>query len=220
MLIVPVIQKDNFDILILTTYDSDGAGLHSIYQKNLLKKLGYSVQIICLEKKSDDINTKGLLKKKGWELFKYKLKRKKHDLLYRKMSERYAFIHSYFPNQKKILRSSVWPSRCKLIICNFLSGMLTFKTLHHIWLKYKKVPIMFYAVDMEPYTGGCHYSRDCKKYQKVCSGCPALPKSKTKQIENYFLEKQKYLKLFKNHVVVASSEKMNNQKKIFFIFKI
>ena len=43
---------------------------------------------------------------------------------------------------------------------------------------------MFYAVDVEPYTGGCHYARDCKKYQKVCSGCPALPKSKTKQIEN------------------------------------
>ena len=63
-------HKENVDILIITTSDIDGAGLHSIYQKDLLIKLGYSVQIICLEKQSNDINTEGLFKSRGWELFK------------------------------------------------------------------------------------------------------------------------------------------------------
>ena len=203
-------HKENVDILIITTSDIDGAGLHSIYQKDLLIKLGYSVQIICLEKQSNDINTEGLFKSRGWELFKWKLKRKKHNFLYRKISERYVFIHSYLPNQKKILRSNIWPGGCKLIICNYLSGMMTFKTLHYIWLKYKKAKIIFCAVDQELVSGGCHYVRECKKYQKVCISCPALPKSKTKQIENYFREKQKYIQFFKNHIVIVCSEADKN----------
>ena len=56
-------------------------------------------------------------------------------------------------------------------------------------VKIQKAPIIFYGVDMELYTGGCHYSRECKKYQKLCDECPALPKSKSKEIKDYFLEK-------------------------------
>lgn len=206
------------DIIILTTYDEGGAGLHSIYQKDMLIKLGYSVQIICVEKTSEDKNTKGLLKKKSWELLKYKLIRKKHRILYGKFSERYAFIHSFMPNQKNILKSKVWPKSCKLIICNFLSGMLTYKTLHKIWLKYKKIPIIFYGVDMELYTGGCHYSRECINYQKLCDECPAMPKSKSKEIRDYFLDKHKYIKMLKNHIVISSSEEMDKQLKKSFLF--
>ena len=66
-------NNNNLDIIMLSTYDTDGAGLSSIYQKDLLIKLGYSVQLICLDKNSDDKNTKPLLKKTSWELFKYKL---------------------------------------------------------------------------------------------------------------------------------------------------
>lgn len=33
---------------------------------------------------------------------------------------------------------------------------------------------MFYLMDMEPLTGGCHYNFLCDEYQKKCMNCPAV----------------------------------------------
>ena len=35
-------------------------------------------------------------------------------------------------------------------------------------------PIVWTLHDMNPFTGGCHYSWDCRKYQDGCSACPQL----------------------------------------------
>ncbi len=211
-------NNNEVDILILSTYDQDGAGLHSIYQKNLLKKLGYKVSIICAEKLSEDEETKGILIKGDWELLKYKIKRRIHRYFLNEKSKRYSFVHSYEINENKVLKSNAWPNSCKLIICNYLSGMFSFKTLYKVWLRYKKIPIIFYGVDMELYTGGCHYSRECLQYKQLCKKCPAFKLSKSKKIENNFLQKHKYLNLFKKHLVVASSEEMKIQLKESYLF--
>lgn len=35
-------------------------------------------------------------------------------------------------------------------------------------------PIVWTLHDMNPFTGGCHYSWECRKYQTACSRCPQL----------------------------------------------
>jgi glycosyltransferase involved in cell wall biosynthesis len=37
-----------------------------------------------------------------------------------------------------------------------------------------KVKFLFYLMDMEPLSGGCHYNFDCIGYQKKCDKCPAV----------------------------------------------
>ena len=41
----------------------------------------------------------------------------------------------------------------------------------------KKYPIVWTLHDMRPFTGGCHYAGDCKKYMKHCGSCPQLGSS-------------------------------------------
>lgn len=40
--------------------------------------------------------------------------------------------------------------------------------------KLKNKKIIWTMHDMNPFTGGCHYARECKKYQSDCSICPQL----------------------------------------------
>lgn len=43
-------------------------------------------------------------------------------------------------------------------------------------------PVLWYLMDMAPFTGGCHYAWNCDGYQKTCGTCPALHSSSTRDI--------------------------------------
>lgn len=36
------------------------------------------------------------------------------------------------------------------------------------------LPLVWTLQDMWPFTGGCHYSQDCRKYTQICGACPQL----------------------------------------------
>ena len=46
------------------------------------------------------------------------------------------------------------------------------------------VPIVWTCHDMSPFTGGCHYSWDCKNYMQYCGNCPQLANSNAKDLSN------------------------------------
>jgi glycosyltransferase involved in cell wall biosynthesis len=45
-------------------------------------------------------------------------------------------------------------------------------------LKKFDAPIVWTLHDMWPFTGGCHYSSDCTKYENRCGNCPVLGRTK------------------------------------------
>lgn len=53
-----------------------------------------------------------------------------------------------------------------------------------------KAPIVWTLHDMWAFTGGCHYSGDCNKYQNGCGNCPQLINAKSDDI-SYQVVKQK-----------------------------
>jgi len=59
-----------------------------------------------------------------------------------------------------------------IIYIHWIDGLLNFDAIDCL-LKTKK-PIVWYMHDMEPFTGGCHYSFDCKGYETDCGRCPQL----------------------------------------------
>jgi len=67
--------------------------------------------------------------------------------------------------------------------------------------------------DMAPFTGGCHYAWDCKRYQNNCGSCPGLYSSDPFDItyENLIFKKKYISKT--NIQIIAASEWQYRQAK-------
>jgi len=52
------------------------------------------------------------------------------------------------------------------------------------WLARTQKPIVWTMHDMWPFTGGCHYTRDCERYQTGCGACPQLGSSKPRDMSS------------------------------------
>jgi glycosyltransferase involved in cell wall biosynthesis len=59
------------------------------------------------------------------------------------------------------------------IIILFMERFLNFENLAEL-KKYTKARIYLYLMDMAIFTGGCHYSWGCTRYEENCGECPAL----------------------------------------------
>ena len=71
---------------------------------------------------------------------------------------------------------------------------------------------VFSLRDMWFFTGGCHYSLDCKKYIQICNNCPSL-NSKFNRDLSYKSQKRK-LEIFNNNIyIIAVSYWIKNRFK-------
>lgn len=79
------------------------------------------------------------------------------------------------------------------VITLFWQEMLTTRSLKALWDKLH-CPILIYAVDMAPMTGGCYYFNKCRNFEKGCGTCPGLDSSdlNDKSHENYLTKKTNY----------------------------
>jgi glycosyltransferase involved in cell wall biosynthesis len=66
-------------------------------------------------------------------------------------------------------------------------------------------PIVWTLHDMNPFTGGCHYSLGCSQFGESCDSCPAVKKVFWPQVERHALHKANTYAKWKNLHVVAPS---------------
>jgi glycosyltransferase involved in cell wall biosynthesis len=72
-------------------------------------------------------------------------------------------------------------------------GMLSFHSLQKI-----KKPVVWTLRDMGLFTGGCHYSFSCDKYQTHCGACPVLKRGTLKDLS--FKVHEMKLQLLPSHI--------------------
>jgi glycosyltransferase involved in cell wall biosynthesis len=66
-------------------------------------------------------------------------------------------------------------------------------------------PIVWTLHDMNPFTGGCHYSRGCRKYESMCGACPQLGSGKDDDLsKEIWARKECYYRDRRIHVVTPS----------------
>ena len=82
----------------------------------------------------------------------------------------------------------------------------------------ESVPIIWTLHDMNPFTGGCHYSWECRRYQSLCCNCPQLRKSSRSDLstKNFLLKKETLRG--KNLHVVADSRWLEREARTSPIF--
>jgi glycosyltransferase involved in cell wall biosynthesis len=63
---------------------------------------------------------------------------------------------------------------CNLVNLHWVADFLDYRTLPELTAR---VPVVWTFHDMNAFTGGCHYSRACKRYTAQCGACPQLKTS-------------------------------------------
>ena len=61
---------------------------------------------------------------------------------------------------------------CDVINLHWVSRSLTPEQI--VWIASSNRPVIWTLHDMNPFTGGCHYSDGCNRYRDNCEGCPQL----------------------------------------------
>ena len=95
------------------------------------------------------------------------------------------------------------------------AGMLRVEDLKKI-----EAPIVWSLHDMWPFTGGCHYSDNCKAYELSCGKCPVLNSTRSNDIsKKLFRRKQKEFKSIENMTIVGLSKWLEQCAKSSTLFK-
>jgi len=82
-----------------------------------------------------------------------------------------------------------------------------------------KKPIVWTMHDMNPFTGGCHHSMDCLKYENQCKNCPQLQGTINPDFA-FNIQKIKHSSLVKNknlNIVTPSQWLLNCSKKSYLL---
>ncbi|MBF0409927.1 MAG: glycosyltransferase family 4 protein [Candidatus Riflebacteria bacterium] len=161
-------------VLILSTLQGTGSGIAAYrLHKNLLKAEIASTMCVLERTNSDPTvisiknNVKGI-----------------PVLSWRHLSDYWHDLLQNYPNKSPTLCCFTTPDSlvplesfnqdCDVINLHWISG---FVDLPKIPKLFKGKKIVWTLHDMNAFTGGCHYTQKCTKYESKCSECPQLGKS-------------------------------------------
>ncbi|MGI9474229.1 MAG: glycosyltransferase [Rubripirellula sp.] len=75
------------------------------------------------------------------------------------------------------------------------------------------VPVVWTLHDMNPFTGGCHFTEGCRQFTTGCGNCPQLPRPDADDISRQFFQiKRQALQGVDLHVVTVSRWMMEQAK--------
>jgi len=88
-----------------------------------------------------------------------------------------------------------------IIHLHWVTGMLDYPKLDQV---VRDHPVVWTLHDMNPFTGGCHYSEGCEGYKDQCRDCPLLTPGVQTAHENWKLKRDAYAKIDEMHIICPS----------------
>jgi glycosyltransferase involved in cell wall biosynthesis len=168
------------EALIISTSDIEGGCGRAAYRLHQgLRQRGMSSRMLVREKLSDDravTAEKTLRTRLGATVESLPLKQypqRDHTL----------FSSQWFPDQ---LAHKVAQLNPDLINLHWAcSGFLQIETLPKL-----KQPVVWTLHDMWAFTGGCHYTQECDRYQQSCGNCPQLHSQKSSDLSHQIWQRK------------------------------
>jgi glycosyltransferase involved in cell wall biosynthesis len=190
--------------------ESDIGGGSAFYAYRLHKYLN----------KIQKVNSKMFVLKKNLNDNSIKKLSHEHDLRYLKYlyffflnnKNKYSFYNygKYLIKEYYQLKEILAEKPDAIIVYNN-SNLIHPKILN--FLEKQKVKLIFYPMDMELITGGCHYNFECNGYKKSCKPCPAVNLSLITKPSKNLLEKKKYFNDIKIIFLSATRQIYKNVSK-------
>ena len=188
------------EIVTISTADNLGGAGRATYRLHQgLKRIGVSNKMIVQVKNSDDADVTGPknnLQKIQSYLNPY------FDLL---------FLKFYTSRQKTTFSTAWFPSFGVRKANNIYHDIIHLHWISSGFIRIEEItkftkPIIWTLHDMWAFTGGCHYTGGCDRYQSSCGRCPQL--GSTKLYDLSYINWKRKKKIFQkiNFTVVADSE--------------
>jgi glycosyltransferase involved in cell wall biosynthesis len=179
----------------LSFSSSGGAGTVASRLSNAQKKLGWDARLLTSIAK--DLRREPLkhpLHTATAGIDHYVVKKPGFDSLFSLTRDRVAGL-KFFPGPGEIVHF------------HWVTGLLDFQTLPQPFDN----RVFWTLHDMNPFTGGCHYSLGCEGFTRDCSGCPAVRKTFESQVKKNLGQKRALYETWANLVVVAPNNWMARQ---------
>ncbi|MFA9518651.1 glycosyltransferase family 4 protein [Halopenitus sp. H-Gu1] len=174
-------------VLHLNTSDTNGGAARAAYRLHSgLRSNGVDSRMLVQNKDSDDNQVYGPEGVKG--KIKSKIRRRFDKIPLKRYPDRdpEAFSPAWTPERraKQIVKHDP-----DIVHLHWVSGgFIRPETIAQI-----DVPVVWTLHDMWPFTGGCHYSKSCIKYQTECGSCPHLKSDQSDDLaSSVWKRKKKY----------------------------
>ena len=197
--------------ILISTHDSGGAGIFALRFHKFLIQNKHDSKLLVLYKGSKEENVIQY-KLSSAERIRYKIRSIFNQNIKKSTKSKYRVfdlnMRKGFLNTQNFLKHTFPNPDC--IIIFWRSRFINYSEIYNL-KKRTNAKIVFFPLDMELLTGGCHYPWDCKGFLlKKCEGCPASITKKTERIisKNYNY-KEYYLELIKPIVIACTAELKN-----------
>ncbi|MHC4570579.1 MAG: glycosyltransferase [Planctomycetota bacterium] len=189
------------NILHLSTNDVGGAGkaAYRLHRNLLALGLNSKMMVMARNAKNSDVIPFGGHR----SVFKIKSDIAKYFLRMRTDPKYYFQNHSRSPIKRVSDVYGKVPFKPDIIVAHWISNFVSTENLYQL-SSYAGVPVVWYLMDMAPFTGGCHYAWECTGFMNQCGKCPALY-SDEKYDLSYRNWKKKYDVIQKMNITIVSA---------------
>jgi glycosyltransferase involved in cell wall biosynthesis len=207
------------NILHITTNDYGGAGKATLRLHLGLKEIGINSKVLVLERFSSDnevIQHQHRNTMLNQTLLKIYEKLISYELsLYNKTRpkglEPFSDLKStYFLSRHPFVKGA------DIIHLHWVGGFVNYT---EFFRKVFKKPIVWTLHDMNPFTGGCHYTGGCRKYETGCGSCPQLGSNNQNDLSKAILRRKQLLYRKLNLTIVTPSVWLSNCAKNSLLLK-
>lgn len=183
--------------------DSSGGASRAMWRIHLgLKNSGVDSKIYCFQASvhsSEVIRynpSKSLIDKVRFYFRKNRLKRQSGNYNHAHGAELFSDDRSIYGEEilKQLPEADIYH-------LHWVSG---FVDLPSFFAKIRK-PVVWTLHDMNPFTGGCHYSNGCRKFTTGCGNCPQLSSGSEKDLSNAIYRRKLGYSLKKDLKIIANS---------------
>ena len=201
------------NLLMLNMFDNQGGAAIATYRLHRgFRSIGINSRLLVQVKKTNDRSVVGPLTKLQkitsilrpyLESLAIKLYRERKNVI---------FSPAWFPESLASKVAKINPDIVHLFWVN--GGLLRIETL-----KKFKQPIVWTLHDMWPFTGGCHYDNECRKFQQSCGNCPILNSERERDLSRRVWERKRDSWEGMPIVVVATSNWLADMARSSSIFR-
>ncbi|MFP4370252.1 MAG: glycosyltransferase, partial [Candidatus Kapaibacterium sp.] len=197
-----------------------GAAIACLRIHNALIESGVESRILTLEESNDKsiqtfLEPKDNLFHKYLNYFKKFFPRVINKLITKNNPDEYEIFTGPYSLLK--LENYIKKEKPDIIHLHWVSFFINYSSF---FKKLRHIPIVWTLHDMNPFTGGCHYSYECVKYESNCKGCPQLVNSILPKYSSFNLNiKNNALKNINNLSIVGVSSWVSEVSKKSTLFK-
>ncbi|MGK7922755.1 MAG: glycosyltransferase family 4 protein [Trichodesmium sp.] len=171
-------------VLLVNTDDSSGGAARAAYQLHEgFQKIGLTSQMLVQTKRTDNQTIIPQQAKLNRKIAQFSPNLTTWPVPLYRQRKQSLFSPQWFPDR---LVSQVTEIAPDIINLHWLCwGFVQIETLP----KFKR-PLVWTCHDMWPFTGGCHYSGQCDRYEESCGACPQLNSNKNRDLSHWVWQRK------------------------------